>query len=526
MKRGFPPLAAAFVAFSGMILWASSALADIPSLAEGGEPRKAYTIDADYLGDVGQVDPIFVRGECVPACVEAEYQKAVDLCTSPAVQAHLQSLPYGPYLLDDCIVAGYFLGNPTLTGGVNSQWQAASRTGQVCYVSDGEGCSYAEGVWYLDEECNMVNPADYEELLNAGTLRWPSSPISLLWEDNVSVETGVGLSSFPLDPGKHGWWYEWKASDKAPLLVYDPEHRGVITSAHQLFGNWSFGGKRHAALARSAAAAPWANGFEALATLDRNGDNELSGEELAPLALWCDGNRDGVSQQGEGKPVAELAIGRIYYTPNRTDAVSGAVYADRGYERLVDGTPVMGAAVDWYAASSPSRYGIINAQTLRALAPAANAERQHLYKNAAGDDPARFDLQQNVRGVWKWRVEDPGFEGDKAFGGFLSFRDLGDGKITGHSFVTSKIDSEKLGVKTMAAVFFLEGTKAVADGKTTITYGTGGSKAKPAVSSVATLSADGNTLSGKTSSSMSRDGKSYDLGDSWSAERIRHEGDL
>lgn len=515
---------------AALAFFSSSALADLPSVAESEPPRKttAYTIDADYLGDVGTVDPIFVRGECVPPCIEAEYQKAVELCTSPAVQAHLSQLPYGPYLLDDCIVAGYFLGNPTLTGGVKTSWQAASKTGQICYIADGEGCSYAEGVWYLDENCQSVNPADYDEVLDAGTLRWKSSPISLVWEEGLNIEAETTLASFPLEPGKHGWFYEWKASDKAPLLVYDPEHRGVITSAHQLFGTWSFGGKRHAALGGAASAAvPWDNGFEALATLDSDGDGLLSGEELIPLGLWFDKNRDGVSQPGEVRTLAETGVVTLYFTPNRRDAVSGTVYADRGYQRALNGTIVTGSAVDWFAASSRTRYGIINPQLLRTALSSSDEAVQHVYKNGKPIDPAALDLTRNVRGVWKWRVEDQGFESDRAFGGFLSFRDVGDGKITGHSFVPSLIENETLGVTSMAAAFFLKGTKDVkAAGGAALRYATGGSAEQPALTTEALLSPDGKTLSGKTTTKMLKDGKSYELSYAWVAERIRHEGNL
>lgn len=70
---------------------------------------------------------------------------------------------------------------------------------------------------------------------------------------------------------------------------------GCVDSALQMFGNatfWIF----------------WPNGYEALAALDDNGDGVLIGAELRGLAIWNDGNGDGVSDPGEVNPVEDLGI--------------------------------------------------------------------------------------------------------------------------------------------------------------------------------------------------------------------------
>lgn len=50
------------------------------------------------------------------------------------------------------------------------------------------------------------------------------------------------------------------------------------------------------------------NGYHALATLDDDGDGELAGRELRGLALWQDRNGDGVSDDGEVKPVGAYGV--------------------------------------------------------------------------------------------------------------------------------------------------------------------------------------------------------------------------
>src|SRR5262249_10221570 len=148
----------------------------------------------------------------------------------------------------------------------------------------------------------------------------------------------VTITSFPLQPGKTGRSYLWKASAKAPLLVYDPSHEGKITSAFQLFGDWTFGGKKVASLDMSSVpSVKWENGYEALQTLDREHDGVLSGAELEPLALWFDTNRDGVSQPGEVKTLAQAGVTKIFVTPDRKDELTGAVHASTGYERVING---------------------------------------------------------------------------------------------------------------------------------------------------------------------------------------------
>jgi hypothetical protein len=227
---------------------------------------------------------------------------------------------------------------------------------------------------YLDNSCNPLTEAPDGEAECSIDMEYLSSPISLIWESGYDAESELSFTEFPLEPGKPNRTYVWKASENAPLLVYDPLHRGEITSATQLFGDWTFGGKQFASLAigSEAAGTKWENGYEPLKTLDRNKDGMLSGAELEPLGLWFDRNRDGVSQQGEVKTVAETGVTKIFVSPDRRDELSGAVHAKLGYERTVDGKTVTGASVDWYGRSGESSAALAN--TLTSLAQSCSGK--------------------------------------------------------------------------------------------------------------------------------------------------------
>jgi hypothetical protein len=80
----------------------------------------------------------------------------------------------------------------------------------------------------------------------------------------------------------------------------------------QLFGNvtfWCF----------------WNDGYQAMRSLDANGDRELSGNELRNLAIWIDRNSNGISEAGEVCNPGMLGIVAIScraseYVPTRQGA--------------------------------------------------------------------------------------------------------------------------------------------------------------------------------------------------------------
>jgi hypothetical protein len=191
---------------------------------------------------------------------------------------------------------------------------------------------------------------------NVAAIHWlASSPISLIWTSGLSIREKASIVNFKLDYSSTDTWYRWYGSADAPLLVYDPTHSGRIESAHQLFGNWTFGGKRVASLDLGThGAMPWKNGYEALKTLDRNGDDLIKGEELEPLGLWFDTNRDAHAQENEVRDIRLAGVLSLSVGPQRRDALTGDVSVVKGFEKVVDGSVEVGESVDWFSDGAPT----------------------------------------------------------------------------------------------------------------------------------------------------------------------------
>lgn len=95
----------------------------------------------------------------------------------------------------------------------------------------------------------------------------------------------------------------WIKKDAA-WLVWDPKHQKKISSGHQLFGSVTW-------------VAFWDNGYQALGSLDDNGDGELTGKELKGLALWRDLDGDGKSGTREVEQLAAHGIVALRYAHTR-----------------------------------------------------------------------------------------------------------------------------------------------------------------------------------------------------------------
>lgn len=129
------------------------------------------------------------------------------------------------------------------------------------------------------------------------TLSRPISPIVIPLRDGLTASTLEDHSAnvaFDADGSGLQKRWTWITKD-AGWLVNDPHHSGKVTSALQMFGNvtfWMF----------------WETGYQALAALDDDRDGKLVGKELDGLAIWQDLNRNGISDPGEVKPLAEWGI--------------------------------------------------------------------------------------------------------------------------------------------------------------------------------------------------------------------------
>ena len=127
----------------------------------------------------------------------------------------------------------------------------------------------------------------------------------------------------------------WPVGSDDAWLALDRNGNGSIDTGSELFGNTT----------RLESGRPAANGYEALAEFDFNGDHwiDASDPAYANLVLWLDLNRDGSSQQAELYTLAAMHVERLgldYGSSQRRDAngnsfrLRAAVTMDGGQHRF------------------------------------------------------------------------------------------------------------------------------------------------------------------------------------------------
>ena len=422
------------------------------------------------------------------------------------------------------MVEGYFLRSPgnntsgrrEYTAGQMTSWTPVDRV----WSNTAPGVTYASGTFYLDANCNSVpGPLPGVQACDLGSIYWNPTPISLVWNESCDVDDNPAFVEFPLELGQKKNWYVWKASSCAPLLVYDPEHKGEITSPTQLFGQWTFGGKRLASLVDDAASAQqkWSDGYEALETLDANGDRKITGEERAPLGLWFDANRDGISQPGEVRTLDEAGVTSVSTEATGTDG-TGNTFAQNGYERYEGGQILSGKSVDWRGEALDGKYELLShllvdaAFNPPAAVPQAAPALPSVHGKPAADAPS-------LNGIWHWRAIDVKGISNPLPEGLFTLKDEG-GRIGGHSFVESSFIPEYTPARRRLDIYALEGTKFVSDEKLKIQFAvTEPLAGRASVTSEAEVSPDGMRLTGRTAAKVSYHGKPITVTYDWVAER-------
>jgi hypothetical protein len=316
-------------------------------------------------------------------------------------------------------------------------------------------------------------------------------------------------------------------------LVYDPEKSKKVTNAHQLFGQWSLGGGRLASLGSEgmpagAAAPPWAHGYEALATMDLNGDGQVSGEELEPLALWFDENRDGVSQDGEVRSLASASITALFYEPSRRDPNTGDVYAARGFERVLNGKRTIGASVDWFGEGAESATELVSKLMGEgilcdnALPPELGFASETVGQTSISASSALPN--KSIAGAWSWKASGDNLPVVSDAKGFFTFKEGKENEFTGHSIFEIAFAQTWDGAESAVHILPLTGKEELDDAGNILTvrfhlpYQDG-----IKVESQATLSKDGSTLSGSTKTDLVRKGKPMTLRYTWTAKRMAPE---
>lgn len=379
--------------------------------------------------------------------------------------------------------------------------------------------------YYMDKNCNPVTNFSHEDICGDLQLRFIQSPVSLLWDGAEKIEK-MSIAQFPLGPNAEYEWYLWKASAQAPLVVYDPEHKGSVTSYEQLFGDWSFGGKKVASLDSmffdaSPEVRSWKDGYEALASLDANGDKKLTDAELAPIALWFDKNQDGVSQDGEVVSASSMGVVSIFVTSDSKDELTGDVHAKLGYERLVDGKVVQGRSVDWYGEGFTNE--IEATMKLQARGSVfANVSNEVPFDSSAAAKP---NMDSVISGPWLWQIDESFVSKDAlelAPKGVLSFKELEDGSLVGRSIVEIDLKKQVGDATKFMAVGLIKGTVTNSSSSPSAEFSVASSDGSN-VKSVMQLQPDGKTLKGTTTMKLPSGGKdssTLEFSYSWTATRM------
>lgn len=393
-----------------------------------------------------------------------------------------------------------------------------------------------KGSFTVDENCNLLRIGDTipeKQCLSdlSAVLRIKaSSPISLLWDGASELHHFPSLVHFPLDLAGADKWYAWYASDTTPLLVYDPNHQGSITSAQQLFGNWTFGGKRGAhqkTTAGGPTAQPWKDGYEALAALDQNGDQQISGVELQPLGLWFDSNRDGVSQTGEVRSLVSMDVQRLHLGPTSTEPLTRNILVKVGFERLKDDALVPGATVDWYSQGSDSLSALVSRQETMSQILSGGKASELAHSPSVSDLPiAHGKVTSNsiVTGQWIWSGDgDITGQGQ----GILALAEVDDRGLQGISLSNTPVESRQVPIRGVINFTALNGKITSQDSKKvalrfdSVAMVGDRKGAKPSLETEATIDLATGIMSGVTTQRFVTDSDQRTVTYRWKAHRQR-----
>ena len=398
---------------------------------------------------------------------------------------------FGPDLSDECMFAA--LNSASGQIDINNKGAGTKIKGNG-YMMDGSNATIAiditkfTGSGYLNTDCTPADQWKVDIIKNANcavrqyNFNFVTTPVSLLWEDGLDISSITARSKFPLHPDLAGRWFEWKASGYSPLIVWDPEGTGVITEAHQLFGNFTW-------------KQIWKNGYKALATLDTDANGWLEGEELKNIALWFDFNQDGVSDKDEVKSLTSVNVHAIGVKPNDAETIgvkadvgsprSRNIFADQGFKRTKNGKTLVGRSVDWFVGSIDARLG-------------AEAASESVQVPLPGEVLAQRAKPQSVAmdfsGFWDWKVVAEDEFPQNLPGGMIRIKQSG-GDIEGYTMTQRNVtpNGAGIGYKIMSKGF--KGDTHHQNGDRYMRFETVGTGDSP-VYGMASISSDGQTLKG------------------------------
>lgn len=391
------------------------------------------------------------------------------------------------------------------------------------------------GMVFLDAQCRLIPLNSLDALQMAACLTnrlsvsyWASTPISLIFEGEGDPMLSYKIVKFPLDPSTGANFWEWRGSRAAPLLVYDPQAKGEITSAEQLFGVWALGGKPNRENP-SAARTKWAHGFEALASLDADGDERISGDELAPLGLWFDENEDAISQPGEVRPARDEGIEALFFKVGKIDDQLADVVVNIGYHRKVDGTLTTGKAVDWRARGHATAEGLLIGRVLGGDGPVATGGYMDAVRAVETASESALDEKTALQSIYSpagfWRVtlepDSPLEIKEKMGETVLAFNVSSPDFLEGYSFSEVGIAGMQDAARAIGFTYTSGHKSLNVDGTIQLTFE--GQSEFARLENTATLQPDGTTMRGKTVAHLAGDKK---LKYSWRAVKMFNRSDV
>jgi hypothetical protein len=402
---------------------------------------QAYQLNIKYEGDYGRANAGFwhlsEQGQTIRSCLESK--KLLSAPTKTVAEAIADS----SFLAFMFIYQADPLGMARAFGDDESVYSIMGgklgAPGKINCSSVAAGSICLEGQVYFDSQCNLLSISSLPPATcDAGYVLWRGSPISLNFTSYKTIAQDMTFTHFPLIPGNSDKWFTWKASSDNPLVVIDPDHTGSITSPYQLLGNWSFGGYGRSLktmLSKTALptgdATPWKHGFEALSTLDEDNDGTVQGSELAPLALWFDHNRNGVSEAGEVQTFSQAGVTKLFYRGSTHDDLLDGDLLDVGFERVVDGKLTTGSSFDWFSPGDTNKDRLIAFELGRQLRD-IHGNKPKLIK-----DPffptSDFDRAAALNGSWEWLSDAEQNPGEPTIGGILNLVAFKNGELRGMS---------------------------------------------------------------------------------------------
>ncbi len=351
-------------------------------------------------------------------------------------------------------------------------------------------------LYYMDSKCDYVaKPGRHYNLCGyAGIV---STPISLIFGDSVVLRRDARVVQFDLNPMYTGHYTIWRASAQAPLLVVDAERTKKIT-AKNLFGHWTFGGRTddpfsHRERDYAEIREPWRNGFEALGALDKDGNERISGAELAPLALWFDNDRDAILDEGELKTLQDVGITEVFYAGAELDPTTSDLELTVGYLREVNGTKQAGASIDWFADTFDSERTAADALGSLSVArrDSVGAKAEEYLRFA----PARVGpVQSDLSGFWTWTLDS---ETNAVRPGMFAIQQDADGALHGYSVAEALLERNEFDLNSVIKTIAINGKVVSADGQhRKAIFSSRAGDGSSELESDAELSADGMTLRG------------------------------